>query len=258
MQKQKYTFSSFKTSACLLFATIFASFGQAQKLEQEQLKYPRPREAKAETAANIKTLLKQAGFDSPPELFIRIFKEENRLEVWGKGNANEGFKRIKDYEICYMSGKEGPKREQGDLQVPEGLYTLNHFNPSSTFHLSMKISYPNASDRILGKKGKLGGDIYIHGDCVSIGCVSITTPVIKELYWMCVQSQSAKGKSINVYSFPVDFSDPAAYNQLKKANASDASLLSFWENLKQVNDRFERDKKLPSYSVDAKGRYVVK
>jgi murein L,D-transpeptidase YafK len=72
----------------------------------------------------------------------------------------------------------GPKRRKGDGQVPEGLYVIDTFNPNSIFYLSLGINCPNASDRVLGK-GELGGDIFIHGNRVTIGCIPIRDYPIK-------------------------------------------------------------------------------
>jgi murein L,D-transpeptidase YafK len=59
----------------------------------------------------------------------------------------------------------GHKRFEGDEKTPEGSYTINGRNPKSSYHLSLRISYPNAADRAYAKaKGKSpGGDIFIHG-----------------------------------------------------------------------------------------------
>ena len=48
-----------------------------------------------------------------------------------------------------QSGTTGPKRAEGDYQVPEGFYYINEFNPNSKYHLSLGLNYPNASDKIL-------------------------------------------------------------------------------------------------------------
>jgi len=48
------------------------------------------------------------------------------------------------------SGKLGPKRQQGDMQIPEGFYHISGFNPASNFYLSLRINYPNPSGA-LGK-----------------------------------------------------------------------------------------------------------
>ena len=52
------------------------------------------------------------------------------------------------YPICAGSGDLGPKRERGDGQVPEGLYEIDRFNPTSRYHLSLRVNYPNLSDRL--------------------------------------------------------------------------------------------------------------
>jgi len=82
---------------------------------------------------------------------------------------------VKNYPICATSGLLSPKRRFGDEQVPEG------FNPQSNFQLSLHVSYPNAADRISGSKQNLG-DIFLDGNCVTIGCIPITDDEIKEVY----------------------------------------------------------------------------
>jgi murein L,D-transpeptidase YafK len=81
--------------------------------------------------------------------------------------------------ILYRDGKEiyryagirfgdtptGHKQFEGDEKTPEGSYTINGRNPKSSYHLSLRISYPNAADRAFAKStGRSpGGDIFIHG-----------------------------------------------------------------------------------------------
>ncbi len=59
----------------------------------------------------------------------------------------------------------GHKQFEGDEKTPEGNYTISGRNPGSSYHLSLRVSYPNAADRAFAKsKGKSpGGDIFIHG-----------------------------------------------------------------------------------------------
>ncbi|MEJ7677428.1 MAG: L,D-transpeptidase family protein [Segetibacter sp.] len=92
---------------------------------------------------------------------------------------------LKHTECVLWHGAIGPKRLQGDYQVPEGFYYINEFNPKSTYHLSLGINYPNASDRVLSDSIKPGGDIYIHGNCVTIGCIPLQNDQIEELYILC-------------------------------------------------------------------------
>ncbi len=51
-------------------------------------------------------------------LFICVFKDEQKLEVWAKYSSTEVNKNIKIYEFCANAGKLGPKRRFGDKQIP--------------------------------------------------------------------------------------------------------------------------------------------
>jgi hypothetical protein len=87
-----------------------------------------------------------------------VFKYEKELEVWSyKGGT---YELIKTYNICGLSGGFGPKRYEGDLQVPEGIYEITRLNPHSNYHKAIKINYPNKSDSILSPYIKKGGEIY--------------------------------------------------------------------------------------------------
>ncbi|MGI9336080.1 MAG: L,D-transpeptidase family protein, partial [Gammaproteobacteria bacterium] len=73
----------------------------------------------------------------------------------------------------------------GDLQVPEGIYRIEALNPNSRFHLSMRLNYPNEFDRRnawLDRRRNLGGDIFIHGNELSVGCLAMGDSVIEELF----------------------------------------------------------------------------
>jgi hypothetical protein len=107
-----------------------------------------------------------------------------------------------------MAGELGPKRKQGDNQTPEGFYAISYFNPRSDFHLSLHIDYPNRRDRAAGADGvKLGGDIFIHGGCLSEGCLAITDEGIRELYWLAVEARSVGQRRIPVHIFPARLGD---------------------------------------------------
>ena len=118
----------------------------------------------------------------PQELYIRSFKYDRILEVWVKGDNKESFKLFKSYKVCMQSGTLGPKRLEGDYQMPEGFYYINEFNPNSNFHLSLGLNYPNASDKILSDYLHPGNAIYIHGKCLSTGCIAIDNKPIEEVY----------------------------------------------------------------------------
>jgi murein L,D-transpeptidase YafK len=223
---------------------------------QDQLKYSRVRTAKAEKAGVIRNIFKKKGVDYPPaDIFIRIFKLDRAVELWARSKNTDAFTLIKTYKICALSGRAGPKRRVGDKQIPEGFYHISVFNPVSSFYLSLGINYPNTSDRILGVKGRLGGDIFIHGNCVTIGCVPITDDCIEELYLIAVEAKAHGQGRIPVHIFPTRL-EGDNYLSLRKS-IKDANVLSFWENLQPGYSSFEKERLLPRVSVDTKtGKYL--
>ena len=122
---------------------------------------------------------KKAGVAFPPRtLTLLAFKEEQQLEIWS------GRKKLASYPILAASGDIGPKRREGDRQVPEGFYRLTVLNPNSAYHLSIRVDYPNAEDiaHRTAERGQMGGDIYIHGNAVSIGCLAMGDDAIEEIF----------------------------------------------------------------------------
>jgi len=224
--------------------------------KSKQLTYPRVREAYAQKEKDLKKELQQQQFSwGGFELLVVGYKYEKELEIHvRKKGSTDKFQWFRTYAFCTLSGNLGPKRIQGDLQVPEGFYFVDRFNPSSQFHLSLGLNYPNASDKILSDPKKPGGDIFIHGDCVSIGCIPITDDLIKELYVLCVEAREAGQKQIPVYLFPFRMTE-------EKYNVSLNSFpqyKDFWLNLKQGYSLWTENQKPLQFQVDAKGAYVFK
>jgi murein L,D-transpeptidase YafK len=78
----------------------------------------------------------------------------------------DGEKAVRTYtEIKLGDAPVGPKQFEGDEKTPEGEYVISGRNPQSRYHLSIKISYPNAKDRAFAAAAgrSPGGDIFIHG-----------------------------------------------------------------------------------------------
>ena len=136
----------------IIIILLFAQLSTALAFKQEQLKYPRVRQAYEEKGKIVNILLDEQEIrNNSLRLYLRAFKQEKKIEIWAKNSYDEEFVFIKDYDICATSGVLGPKRRQGDGQIPEGFYHINKFNPASNFYLSLGINYPNASDKILGE-----------------------------------------------------------------------------------------------------------
>jgi murein L,D-transpeptidase YafK len=190
-------------------------------------------------------------------IYIRSFKYDSKLEVWVKYDNNEKYRLFKTYKVCALAGSLGPKRMQGDYQVPEGFYYINEFNPRSTYHLSLGLNYPNPSDRILGDSLQPGGDIYIHGKCVTSGCIPIMDPQIEELYILAAHAHSQGQDFIPVHIFPVDFKTQRSTDYLAKYLKQFPEYTYLSNELKQAYLYFEKTKKLPLIMVGKKGEYIV-
>lgn len=195
--------------------------------------------------------------DFDMEIFIRAFKQERLLELWVRGKDSVRFTCFKEYVICQSSGEPGPKRREGDMQVPEGFYRITHFNPYSNFYLSLGINYPNRSDRILGYQPAPGGDIYIHGSCVTIGCIPLTDDKIKELYVLAVEAKANGQEEIRVNIYPAILSGQS-WDALNNLYSNNQDLLNFWNQLKTGFDYFESNHMLPKFSVASNGDYIFR
>jgi murein L,D-transpeptidase YafK len=220
---------------------------------------PRVAAARKARAPGVAALFKAAGVAFPPEqLYLRGFKHERQLEVWAGPKAGPLVK-VKTYPFCAASGELGPKRRQGDLQVPEGFYTLDLFNPRSNYHLSMRVSYPNEADQRHKVPGvSLGGDIFIHGDCVSIGCIAIEDGPIEELYLMALDTRARTKRNAPIHIFPRRLDD-AGLAELGKGRPTEDPLMAFWRSLRPAYTQFEETRRIPSTSVNPRtGAYVVK
>lgn len=191
-------------AAVLLLACAGAGVAAPASFKTEQLRHARVRKAYQEKEALLRDLFRERNLVYPPKrIFIRIFKSELDLEVWTLCERDSTFHLVNNYPVCGLSGSLGPKRRQGDLQVPEGFYHIDRFNPVSNFHLSLGINYPNESDVILGESANLGGDIFIHGGCATIGCIPMTDEWIKEIYVLAVEARNNGQPRVPVHIFPM-------------------------------------------------------
>ncbi len=199
------------------------------------------------------------GLTYPPEaVFLRAFKHENRLELWARGAAarDPAFRLVCAYPILAASGGPGPKRREGDAQVPEGFYTVAVFNPRSRYHLSLGLDYPNASDlQRTTNPAAPGSEIYLHGKALSLGCLAMGDPAIEEIYLAAADSRA---RPVPMHIFPARM-DPAGWRDtLTPAADGNPDLASFWrKELQPGFDAFERTKVPPAVRVEAGGAYAV-
>jgi murein L,D-transpeptidase YafK len=203
---------------------------------------PRVAAARKHSQPALRAMFEKAGIGYPARgLLLRAFKSEGELELWAELAPGAAYIKLKTYPICARSGDIGPKLREGDGQVPEGFYRIVSFNPWSSYHLSMRVDYPNRSDRARAG-GRLGGDIFIHGKCVTIGCIPMGDQAIEELYIAGIDA----GK-IDVHLFP-----GRDFTKLEKLRPD---LIPFWRPLREAAARFESTRRLPAVSVGPDGTY---
>lgn len=197
-------------------------------------------------AAMVKAL--HAMGSSPQEaMVIRIFKKEEKLEVWKRTNSGE-YKLFKTYDICAYSGDLGPKIKEGDLQSPEGFYTITPglMNPKSNYFLAFNTGFPNKFDRA---HGRTGSNLMVHGDCKSAGCYAMTDAGIAEIYALARESFKGGNPSFQVQIFPFRMTTASL------AQNASSPHLDFWRNIKEGHDLFELTKTPPVWDVCEK-RYI--
>lgn len=240
---------------CILF--LLSSERLPESFLQVQLRFQRVRDALKNTEIPINNLLKNKQLKpSNFECAFIAYKEENILEVHTRKKGQKSFSILKSYPICYASGELGPKRKEGDRQVPEGLYHISNFNPASNYHLSLQISYPNASDKILSDRTKPGGEIFIHGNCVSIGCLAMRDSRIEELYLLAVRAKSNGQKVIPVYLFPFKMTRENLEKHIQDLPDSD-SRKDFWKQLEKAWTIWNKTGNELNFHIDKKGNYIM-
>ena len=138
------------------------------------------------TEPELKRFFTKADVAYPPkEVALLAFKKERNIELWARDTPEKSWKHIHTYPLTAFSGRLGPKLQAGDRQIPEGVYHLTSFNPYSSYHLSMMVNYPNTYDRLQAIKDgrhQLGGDIFLHGKSMSVGCLAVGDYAIDQLF----------------------------------------------------------------------------
>src|ERR1700729_3878688 len=181
---------------------------------------------------------------SSPTL-IRTYKKEAELEIW-KMKSNGEYALLKTYPMCRWSGQLGPKKREGDMQVPEGFYSIapGQMNPNSHYYLAFNVGYPNAYDKAYGRTG---GSVMVHGVCSSAGCFSMTDDQVADIYAIARDSFAGGQREIQLQSYPFHMT---AENMAKFRLDPN---IDFWKNLKDGSDHFEVTKNEPSVLVYADG-----
>lgn len=210
----------------------------------------------------------------PRELYVRMFKDERAVEVW-VGDGRAPLELLETFAECGQSGVIGPKAQRGDLQVPEGFYVVRRLNPWSPGLLSLQLDYPNDADRArrarrhaamaTSRAGAsrspavppppLGGDIAVHGTCISTGCIAIDDAPIEQLYLLALEPQR-RGNTIRVHVFPTRM-EPARIEAILDAT-DDIHVVKLWTSMIPAYHAFERTRRPPITWARLDGTYGVR
>jgi hypothetical protein len=140
----------------------------------------------------------------PAAVKLVALKTEKVLQVYAVDKSGRG-RWIRSCPILAASGIPGPKLQEGDGQVPEGIYPIESLNPNSRFHVALRVGYPNTFDSFqAAKEGRtqLGGDIMIHGSSVSVGCLAMGNEAAEDLFVLAADTGLTNVAAIIA---PVDF-----------------------------------------------------
>ena len=202
--------------------------------------------ARSQQPISSATLAEMEKLDTTPSspTVIRTYKKEAELEIW-KMRSNGEYALLKTYPMCRWSGQLGPKKREGDMQVPEGFYSIapGQMNPNSHYYLAFNVGYPNAYDRAYGRTG---GNVMVHGVCSSAGCFSMTDEQVADIYAIARDSFAGGQREIQLQSYPFHMT---AENMAKFRLDPN---IDFWKNLKNGSDHFEVTKNEPSVLVCGK------
>lgn len=226
------------------------------QFQNYQMSFDRVKLAFAKNENNVRKMFEAKGIKYPcSNILYRGLKASNDLELWARNSMQDTFILIKNYKICALSGILGPKRYEGDKQVPEGFYFISEFKPKSEYHLSMLVNYPNYSDLIKGDKAHPGGDIYIHGACMTVGCMPMTNELIEEIYVVSLQARIQGQMNIPVQIFPIRYNQKSL-DYVGREYKNEVDKQAFWVNLKRAYDYFEATHKILPVMYDEQGDYA--
>ena len=195
---------------------------------------------------SLEERLQGTGFAIGNPVLIRIFKEENKLEIWLE--KQNRFQLALTYKICSWSGELGPKLQEGDGQAPEGFYfaSSRQLNPRSNYHRAINIGFPNAFDLAHGRAGTF---LMIHGACVSIGCYAMTDASVDDIYQIVEGALNTGQASVPIHILPFRMTP----ENLARHGGSTWS--EFWNNLAEGDRIFLSSGTPPRVSV-CNGRYA--
>lgn len=230
--------------------------------------------------ATVRSWCEEAGVAYPPTcVLLRTFKLEMECEVWAGGSSGP-LKCVRTLRVCAFDNNPGPKLVQGDGKTPEGFYSSSELYGSPYWFMWMRLSqksidepgeknggssfrlcinYPNPSDVCRTRRFGLsntGGEICIHGNCVSAGCISFQNRAFLFVYYLATMHSTGQNGPLQVHIFPFRFTGELK-RLYRNANAHMGAedLMAFWDNIEAGYGLFNTTHRPLKYSYQ-KDRYA--
>ena len=248
-------------------ATLFLASGPA---EAKDLRDPDAILAKIDSIikGDVEKWCREKGVAYPPSaVVLRIFKMEREIEIWAKNAPQEKMALIKTLPVCAMDFSPGPKISEGDGRTPEGFYHPGFAYGSRYYWMWMNLDdvdatgepgkgssfkmcteYPNALDAKRTKDAhykRTGGEICVHGNCVSAGCPSFKNRDFLPVFAFARHHDEQKHGRLQLHIFPFRFDKVNDERRAALAGSypyvdavGKRRLLAFWKNLQEGFDAF--------------------
>ncbi len=220
---------------------------------------------------SYKNRCKKVGIKFPPRyVMFRFFKEEKEFEIWASEKRSDTLKLLATLPVCAVDDRAGTKLQQGDGKTPEGFYTCKILYGSTNWFMWIKlnnneignsgevgygssfkmcIDYPlqidrNRTRKILGKADP-GGAICLHGNCVSVGCISFENKNFLPVFLSALYHNSKTYGYPKIQIFPFRFSekDKKELSETVSSEMSPEQLRLFWSELEKAYKLFEKNHK---------------
>lgn len=222
-------------AALLISGTLFNSINlNAQETNLNTI----GRNAIARNSAKIEFSFNDKGVKLGNQIFLRVFKDKSRLELWVKAKNNK-FKYIRQYKICGANS----------LLIPTGIYYIsgNNLWAGNSKILKIATDFPN----VYNIEKKQRGAINIAPFCANAPEIGLTDPEMDELYTIIYRALKAGQGKIEIQILPFELNQFNLFSARNKPN---------FETLKQlapIYTIFENSHNLPKITISKAG-YKIK
>ncbi len=246
----------------------------------DQVSAPNVQLAIQQKGAYLRKTFEKHGVAYPPRMAsIRIFKDEQVLELWA-GPTDEGTLTLVDtFPLCLehrdiltvphnrpapgaapsthaLPGKTRPEAGEEPPPIPEGFYSIDrYFSRDFTYFLSLKLDYPNPADRAREPRRRRFPDLFVRGGCERGTSVHLDTEGIMAVYLVVMEAHAAGQAKVPVHVFPSRMT-PEVTSRLIRSAGRNARQRALFEQLRQGYDLFEQQHLPLVPTVDARGDYV--